>query len=567
MITVNAPFMIALIFIIFIIVIKWIEWYLFQGDAPYFEKRGEKRELTVEEGTVKSLAKRLKSVLFFSKAELKRPWYIGLPYALLMIGNQFLRDLYEQQLYVLIYYFTSALILLAGFETFIMLRKNKDYFSIEDRKRRYMKSQAAQFGLAILLVLAIIGGLQLYYSDHQIDPVGVRESVDWAIEPVYQGDWPQFTEGLAPVGKKDHYGFINKEGALVIPFRYDEAKNFHEDLAPVKKDGKWGFLGRDGHEAIPFIYDEAFGFDGGVAPVKKNDTWMVINNTGEVLFETEYQLIYPFHEGVAMVEVRDKQYKSNISANLIDQTGRLLFSEEYDILEQFNEGCVPVWHKETKRSFFLDKNGQKVIPQGYLEASSFSNGYATVQLTNGEYALIDHLGNIIKKLNQENYYDYRYYHEGIQMFYEGEWGRAFRRDSIKYGFADWHGNVVIPANFRNATDSSEGMIGLKVSGLWGFVKNPLPEAARGVNQELWKNDKTQIGTVEGIPVYAGELEGCAYSIKMENPELAGIPAYRKAFEQIKMEKAFEKYGKSIAPERIQYQIGDPYYKRLLLGDH
>ena len=81
---------------------------------------------------------------------------------------------------------------------------------------------------------------------------------------------------------------------------------------------------------------------------------------------------------------------------------------------------------------------------------------------------------------------------------------------------------------------------------------------------MWKADRTVIGTVEGLPVYAGELESTAHSIKKRSPELVGIPVYKKAFEQIKIEKPFDKYGKNIDPAKIQYQIGDTYYKKLLL---
>ena len=78
--------------------------------------------------------------------------------------------------------------------------------------------------------------------------------------------------------------------------------------------------------------------------------------------------------------------------------------------------------------------------------------------------------------------------------------------NLRYGFKDIYGNILLPAVFSDVTWSSEGLIGLEVDGFWGFIENPLPGPARGINPELWKNDKTKIATVEGIPVYAGELE-------------------------------------------------------------
>jgi hypothetical protein len=109
------------------------------------------------------------------------------------------------------------------------------------------------------------------------------------------------------------------------------------------------------------------------------------------------------------------------------------------------------------------------------------------------------------------------------------------------------------------------MIGLTVDGLWGFIKNPVPEAARGFDPAIWTADRTRIGTVEGLPVYAGELEIRAYELKKSNPAAGGSTIYQQAFEQMKLAKATEKHGDDTDPDTIQYQIGDPYYKKLLLG--
>ncbi len=47
-----------------------------------------------------------------------------------------------------------------------------------------------------------------------------------------------FTEGLAMVGKNGKYGFINKQGKLIIPMQYDFTLSFFsEGLASVKKMG------------------------------------------------------------------------------------------------------------------------------------------------------------------------------------------------------------------------------------------------------------------------------------------------------------------------------------------
>ena len=63
---------------------------------------------------------------------------------------------------------------------------------------------------------------------------------------------------------------------------------------------------------------------------------------------------------------------------------------------------------------------------------------------------------------------------------------------------------------------------------------------------------------------SGDYREYCVQYKKRNPELTGISSYKKAFEQLKSEKAFEKYGKNIELDKIQYQIGNTYYQLLLL---
>ena len=165
-------------------------------------------------------------------------------------------------------------------------------------------------------------------------------------------------------------------------------------------------------------------------------------------------------------------------------------------------------------------------------------------------------------MSEEGYYNFQ--REGLVIFSEKGKKLIFSTiKTIRYGCKDLYGNIVIPADFQGIYIANDGMIGLKVDGRWGLVKNPLPEAARTVDPDLWKEDRTQIASVEGLPVYAGELETLAYSLMMDKKVSPGIPSYKKAFEQIKIQKAFEKHGKDIESEKIQYQIGETYYKKLL----
>jgi len=95
-----------------------------------------------------------------------------------------------------------------------------------------------------------------------------------------------FHNGLARVRTKNNYmfGFVNREGKLVIPCIYQNAeKNFSEGLIPVQLKGKWGFIDKEGIVQIPMKYSWANGFKGGLAKVKSGSKIHYINHQGHTV--------------------------------------------------------------------------------------------------------------------------------------------------------------------------------------------------------------------------------------------------------------------------------------------
>jgi hypothetical protein len=67
---------------------------------------------------------------------------------------------------------------------------------------------------------------------------------------------------------KAKWGYIDKNGSVIVPIRYDIGHMFSEGLASVETDGKWGYIDREGHFSIPLGFDSAMPFCGGVATVE-----------------------------------------------------------------------------------------------------------------------------------------------------------------------------------------------------------------------------------------------------------------------------------------------------------
>jgi hypothetical protein len=89
-----------------------------------------------------------------------------------------------------------------------------------------------------------------------------------------------FSEGYAAVRIGENWGYINREGKIVIQPQYHYAGRFREGLAPVAvRRGKkriYGFIDTSGRLVIPLQYDNVGEFNGEVAPV------FVLDSQGEI---------------------------------------------------------------------------------------------------------------------------------------------------------------------------------------------------------------------------------------------------------------------------------------------
>lgn len=93
--------------------------------------------------------------------------------------------------------------------------------------------------------------------------------------------------GYIELRQDDSYKYYN--------FRFEEQKeaDVHEDrtLFLSKQDGKYGFVDKDGNVVVDYQYDDAteqnsFGFAG----IKKDGVWGSIDRTGAVVQEPTYNL-------------------------------------------------------------------------------------------------------------------------------------------------------------------------------------------------------------------------------------------------------------------------------------
>ena len=79
----------------------------------------------------------------------------------------------------------------------------------------------------------------------------------------------------------DFYGVINEKGEIIVDMKFEYADNYSESLALVRLNRKFGFIELLGNVKIPIIYDNASKFQNGKSNVKLNNQQFYIDKDGE----------------------------------------------------------------------------------------------------------------------------------------------------------------------------------------------------------------------------------------------------------------------------------------------
>ena len=189
------------------------------------------------------------------------------------------------------------------------------------------------------------------YKDRNTGKVVIKPVYDFA-QPFFFNDISGKTLAYVSVGGK--YGYIDKDGNMVIEPQFDGADGFENGLARVLIDGKHGFIDKTGSLVIPARYDDAgsFGYKVGLAPVKFKGEWMMIDKSGNVAIPPAgYERMFSFSEGIAKVRINGKY-------GFIDEKGNLVIPAVYDEATDFLSDISYV--SRDGRKFYIDKSGNEV---------------------------------------------------------------------------------------------------------------------------------------------------------------------------------------------------------------
>jgi hypothetical protein len=206
------------------------------------------------------------------------------------------------------------------------------------------------------------------------------------------GEFPDDPADLPVAGLDHDWCYFDRTGKLVIRIsmgpNLNNANLFVNGRLRVKEGFTFGFKDATGAWAIPAKYNDAQNFEGGLARVQDGAKWITIDVNGKEVPEDKRKLkrIEPFSEGLALA-------RENGLLGWIDSRENLAFPlRKYEEAHKFSSGRARI--KLDGLYGYLDKSGALAIANQYFSASDFDHDLAFVQTKDG-IAYIDTKGAVV----------------------------------------------------------------------------------------------------------------------------------------------------------------------------
>jgi hypothetical protein len=241
------------------------------------------------------------------------------------------------------------------------------------------------------------------------------------------------------------FGYIDRNGTIVIPAQFKRAENFSDGLARVTIGEKSGFIDRNGKIVIPIQFDEdrVKDFSEGLAVVEIGDERKhgFIDLKGNMVISPQFRYASNFKNGLANVQIDSP---INNPFGYIDRRGKIVIPPRFANTGSFSEGLAAV-DIDAGKYGYIDTTGKVVIPFQFSNASGFKNGRANVTMAAGDdsYRIIDRTGKLSAPiLPIPNSKDRNKFSDGLAIVEIGH----------RLGYKDKNGKIVVPTRYGIPVD-------------------------------------------------------------------------------------------------------------------
>ena len=138
---------------------------------------------------------------------------------------------------------------------------------------------------------------------------------------------------------------------------------------------------------------------------EENDLWGYMDDSGNIIIEPKFLSAHNFSEGLAFVVIREDYQTAR--CGYIDLTGEIIIPRPIGsyVAGAFSEGFAHViergwdWSIENPPIqgvpgpyIFIDRTGENIFGQEFINVSPFNEGFARVTLFSGRHIFIDRTG-------------------------------------------------------------------------------------------------------------------------------------------------------------------------------
>lgn len=233
------------------------------------------------------------------------------------------------------------------------------------------------------------------------------------------------------------WGFIDKNGNVVVDFRYDEVRSYSNGVAVVFKGGKAGLVDYNGKEILKPTFSYIYDFVGkyGYFVIRReldgriDESYGFLDNSGKVIVEPIYGYVKFIYSDIAAVRNKNgsKYFLLKIGEN------KKITDELFDDINEFSEdrGVFRLGNKYG----IIDTSGKILTDAEYDEIRGFRGGYSVARLDN-KFGLLNKDGNVVLDFEYEDI-------AGVEGSY-----LTFRNEG-KYGIMDLNNKrIVIEPNYE-----------------------------------------------------------------------------------------------------------------------
>jgi len=216
---------------------------------------------------------------------------------------------------------------------------------------------------------------------------------------------------------------------------------------------KYGYINREGIVIVKPKFSVCHRFSDGYAIVRDlNGNYQILDKNSRIINVGKKSDIGDFHEGFARVNTKDK-------SGYIDTQGKYIIQILKAKLSDFSEGFAVINDQNVDRFYFINTKGVNAFDKYFEEASSFSEGYASVK-QNGKYCYIDASGQIILQV------DFSFagsFHNGFAAV-----ANTVNNNQL-YGFIDKSGKLQISLQFSNYDEFHENYAAVTINDKSGII--------------------------------------------------------------------------------------------------